>query len=112
MCPCGLFPVYADKVEGIPKLPPELNTFCLYCIFTEVLGFGGPLVKACNIWAPGFIQEMEAHYITFYEEKEFNEIKSLKTPMTELEKVEQAIMKEEKQRRWMGLLERMGFAER
>jgi len=81
MCSCDLFPVYADKVEGVPKLPPELNAFCLHCISADVLAFGGPLVKACSIWAPGFIKEMEAHYITFYEEKEFKELKSLKRPV-------------------------------
>ena len=102
MCPCDLFPVYASKVEGVPKLPPELNVFCLQCISADVLSLGAPVVMAFSNWAPGFVSEMEANYVPFYEKKER---KKLEKPATEMEK-------EDRERRWMCLLERMGFADR
>ena len=62
MYPCDLFPVYASKVEGVPKLPPELNAFCLQCISANVLSLGAPLVKVFGNWAPGFVSEMALLY--------------------------------------------------
>ena len=94
MCPCDLFPVYASKVEGVPKLPPELNAFCLQCISANVLSLGAPLVKVFGNWAPRFVSEMEAYYVPFYERKEK---KKLEKPATEMEK-------EDRERRWMCLL--------
>ena len=102
MCPCDLFPVYASKVEGVPKLPPELNAFCLQRISANVLSLGAPVVKVFGNWAPGFVSEMEAYYVPFYERKEK---KKLEKPATEMEK-------EDRERRWMCLLERMGFVDR
>jgi hypothetical protein len=102
MCPCDLFPVYASKVEGVPKLPPELNAFCLQCISANVLSLGAPIVMAFGNWAPGFVAELEAYYVAFYEKKEK---KKLEKSATEMEK-------EDRERRWMCLLERMGFADR
>ena len=74
LCPCDLFPVYASKVEGVPKLPIELNVFCLQYIAASLVTLGGPLVRALESWAPGFVPEMEAYYIPFYEEKERKEL--------------------------------------
>jgi hypothetical protein len=111
MCPCNLFPVYASKVEGVAKLPPELNAFCLQCISANVVTLGGPLVRALESWAPGFVPEMEAYYIPFYGEKERKELEKA-APATELEKMEREIQAEDRERRWMCLLERMGFAGR
>jgi hypothetical protein len=102
MCPCDLFPVYASKVEGVSKLPPELNAFCLQCIVTNVMALGVPLVTAFSHWAPGFMSEMEMYYVPFYDKKEEKELEKLATEME----------KEDRERRWMCLLERMGFVDR
>ena len=109
MCSCDLFPVYASKVEGVPTLPPELNAFCLHCISATVLSLGGAVVRALGNWAPGFVPEMQAYYMVFYDEKEKTAVEKLKSAATEMEK---EIEKEEKERRWMCLLERMGFGGR
>ena len=102
MCSCDLFPVYASKVDGVAGLPPELDAFCLQCITANVLTVGKPLMTAFNRWAPGFVTEVEANYIPFYGKKEK---KDFEKPTTELEK-------ENIERRWMCLLERMGFIDR
>ena len=102
MCSCDAFPVYVSKVEGVPKLPRELDVFCLQCISSTVLSLGGPMVTAFNSWAPGFVSEMKSYYLPFYEEKE---MKELEKPVTEMGK-------EDSDRRWMCLLERMGFGDR
>ena len=59
-------------------------------------------VTAFGNWAPGFVAELEAYYVPFYEKKER---KKLEKPATEMEK-------EDRKRRWMCLLERMGFVDR
>ena len=102
ICPCGLFPVYASKAEGVSKLPPELDAFCLQCICANVLSLGAPIVQAFNNWAPGFVPEVEAYYVPCYGAKERKE---LDKPVTEMEK-------ENSDRRWMRLLERLGFIDR
>jgi hypothetical protein len=94
--------VYASKVEGVSKLPPELSAFCLQCISANVLSLGSPVVMAFSNWAPSFVSELEAYYVPFYEKKER---KKLEKPMTEMEK-------EDRERRWMCLLERLGFVDR
>ncbi len=109
-----MFPVYASKVEGVPKLPPELNAFCLQCIAANVLTLGGPVVRAFESWVPGFVAELEAYYIPFYGTKERKELEKTEavTAMEKMEKMEREIQKEDRARRWMCLLERMGFADR
>ena len=102
ICPCGLFPVYASKAEEVSKLPPELDAFCLQCICANVLSLGAPIVQAFNNWAPGFVPEVEAYYVPCYGAKERKE---LDQPVTEMEK-------ENSDRRWMRLLERLGFIDR
>ena len=102
ICPCGLFPVYASKAENVSKLPPELDAFCLQCTCANVLSLGAPIVQAFNNWAPGFVPELEAYYVSFYGAKERKE---LDKPVTEMEK-------ENGDRRWMRLLERLGFIDR
>ena len=109
MCPCDLFPVYVSKVDGVPKLPPELNAFCLQCISATVLSLGGPVVRALSDWAPGFATEMQTYYLLFYEEKEKKDWEKQKSARADVEK---EIEKEDRERRWMCLLERMGFAGR
>jgi SMC interacting uncharacterized protein involved in chromosome segregation len=47
--------------------------------------------------------------IPFYGEKERKELEKA-APATEIEKMEREIQKEDRERRWMCLLERMGFA--
>jgi hypothetical protein len=103
--------VYATKVEGAPKLPPELNAFCLNCISANVVLIGGALMRFCESWVPGFIAEMQAYYIPFYEDKEREELGSA-APVNEIEKMEREIQEEDRQRRWMCLLERVGMGAR
>ena len=102
MCPCDLFPVYASKVEGVPTLPPELNAFCLQCISANVVSIGAPLVMALGSWAPGFMAEMQAYYLPCYDKREREKLEKLATEME----------KEDRERRWGCLLERMGFVDR
>ena len=84
------------------KLPPELDAFCLQCICANVLSLGAPIVQAFNNWAPGFVPEVEAYYVPCYGAKERKERDK---PVTEMEK-------ENSDRRWMRLLERLGFIDR
>ena len=84
------------------KLPPELDAFCLQCICANVLSLGAPIVQAFNNWAPGFVPELEAYYVSCYGAKERKE---LAKPVIEMEK-------ENGDRRWMRLLERLGFIDR
>ena len=102
MCPCDLFPVYASKVEGVSKLPPELNAFCLQCISANVVSIGAPLVMALGSWAPGFMAEMQAYYVPCYDKREREKLEKRATEME----------KEDRERRWGCLLERMGFVDR
>ena len=74
ICACDLFPVYASKVEGLPRLAPELDAFCLRCICANVVALGEPVMRALERWAPGFEPEMEVYYIPFYGEKERKEL--------------------------------------
>ena len=54
---------------------------------------------------------MQAYYIPFYEEKEREELGSA-APVNEIEKMEREIQTEDRERRWMCLLERMGLGAR
>jgi len=54
---------------------------------------------------------MKAYYIPFYGEKERKELEA-SAPANEIEKMEREIQTEDRERRWMCLLERMGFGDR
>ena len=111
ICACDLFPVYASKVEGVPKLPRELDAFCLRRISANVVSLGEPVLRGLETWAPGFEPEMEAYYTPFYGEKERKELGKT-APANELEQMEREIQDEEKEHRWMCLLQRMGWVVR
>jgi hypothetical protein len=66
------------------------------------MSLGAPLVMALTTWAPGFVSEMEAYYVAFYGKKERSALDTLPTEME----------KEDRERRWRCLLERMGFVDR
>ena len=103
--------MYASKVEGVAKLPPELNAFCIECIAATAVNLGTPIVRALESWAPGFMSELEAYYTPVYVEKERKEFGKA-APTTLREKMEREIQAEERERRWMCLMERMGYAGR
>ena len=77
----------------------------------HVLTLGGPMVRAFESWVPGFVAELEAYYIPFYGTKERKELEKTEA-VTAMEKMEREIQKEDRERRWMCVLERMGFADR
>ena len=59
------------------------------------MSLGAPLVMALGKWAPGFMAELQAHYLPCYEK---GEREKLEKHATEMEK-------EDRERRWGCLLE-------
>ena len=75
------------------------------------MALGEPVIRALERWAPGFEPEMEAYYIPFYGEKERKELGKT-APADEFEQMEREIQDEEKELRWVSLLQRMGWVVR